>query len=166
MLRCLPGVAICQPCDEEELVAMLGEALDRGGPTVIRYPRGAAPRRIPGAARTGLAAEVLGPDRPVQIWAVGDQLAKALEVAAATGAGVVHARYIKPFDSELLARQRAAGKRIVSIENAAVAGGFGEAIGADVKFGWPDSFVPHGDVDELERAAGLDVESIKEALNG
>ena len=76
----------------------------------------------------------------------------------------VHARYIKPFDAKLLAEQRAAGMKIVSLENAAVAGGLGEAIGADVKFGWPDVFIPHGTQAELERRYGLDVDAIVAAL--
>ncbi len=76
----------------------------------------------------------------------------------------MHARYLKPFDAALLKRQRAAGMTIVSLENGSVAGGFGEAIGADVKFGWPDEFIPHGTQAELERRYGLDVESITEVL--
>ena len=70
------------------------------------------------------------------------------------------ARYLKPFDAELLKAQRAAGKHIVSIENGAVAGGFGEAIGADLRFGWPDEFIPHGSVAELEKRYHFDVDSI------
>ena len=45
-----------------------------------------------------------------------------------------------------------------------MAGGFGEAIGADVKFGWPDEFIPHGAPAELERKYGLDAETITEVL--
>ena len=81
-------------------------------------------------------------------------------MAAATGAEVVFARYLKPFDAALLARQRAAGVKIVSIENGTVVGGFGEAIGADLRFGWPDAFIPHGSSSELEKRYGFDVESI------
>ena len=73
---------------------------------------------------------------------------------------MVFVRYMKPFDAELLKRQRAEGRRIVSIENGAVAGGFGEAIGADLKFGWPDEFIPHGSVAELEKRYGFDTDSI------
>ena len=80
------------------------------------------------------------------------------------GAEVTFARYLKPFDAELLKRQRAEGKRIVSIENGAVAGGFGEAIGADLKFGWPDEFIPHGTQSELESRYGLDVDSIVKTI--
>ena len=163
MLRCLPNLVIAQPCDSEDLKRMLADALARGGPTVLRYPRGAlpAPAGITGSA---LAVEVDNPGAHVQIWATGDRLATARAVAARTGAGVVFARYIKPFDEALLRRQRALGMRIVSIENGSAAGGFGEAIGADMRFGWPDSFVPHGSVEELERRCGLDVDSITEAL--
>ena len=81
------------------------------------------------------------------------------------GTEVVFARYLKPFDAGLLKRQRAEGKRIVSIENGATAGGFGEAIGADLKFGWPDEFIPHGSVAELEKRYGFDVDSIVARIN-
>ena len=43
MLRCLPNVTICQPKDADDLKSLLKEALDRNGPTVIRYPRGKVP---------------------------------------------------------------------------------------------------------------------------
>ena len=99
------------------------------------------------------------------LWATGDQLEKAYSVAARIpGTEVTFARYLKPFDAELLKRQRAEGKRIVSIENGAVAGGFGEAIAADLKFGWPDEFIPHGSVAELEKRYGFDADSIVTAL--
>jgi len=94
------------------------------------------------------------------IWATGDWLAKAEAVARRVGGVAVHARYLKPFDAELLAQQRRAGMRIVSLENGSSAGGLGEAIGAELRFGWPDEFIPHGSQDELERRYGLDVDSI------
>ncbi len=151
MLRALPNLAICQPKDRDDLAALLGEALLRDGPTVIRYPRGAAPASLPAAEPHGTRCAV---------WATGDWYPKACEVAARVGGAAVHARWLKPFDAGLLARQRAAGMKIVSLENGSVAGGFGEAIGADVKFGWPDAFVPHGTQAELERRYGLDADAI------
>ena len=161
MLRTLPNLTICQPKDAADLKALLDEALKRNGPTVIRYPRGKAPevdrletedaRRETGGAK-------------IAIWATGDQLGKAREVAERVGGEAVFARYLKPFDAELLRRQRAAGMKIVSIENGAVVGGFGEAIGADLKFGWPDEFIPHGSVAELEKRYGFDAESIVGAI--
>ena len=163
MLRCLPNLTICQPRDEADLKALLVEALKRSGPTLIRYPRGAMP---------GVQDEPV----PVQgarlaIWATGDWLTKARDVADRLAKAehpavceVVHARYIKPFDHDLLSRQRAAGMAVASLENAAAAGGLGEAIGADFRFGWPDEFVPHGSPAELELRYGLDAESVASKL--
>ena len=159
LLRCLPNLTICQPKDEADLASLVDEALRRNGPTVIRYPRGAVP------AGEVVPLECAG--AKTAIWATGDQVAKANAVARLIGsAEVVHARYLKPFDAARLAAERKAGMRIVSIENGVVAGGFGEAIGADVKFGWPDRFIPHGTVAELERRYGFDEKAITEALNG
>ena len=56
--------------------------------------------------------------------------------------------------------------KIVCIENGCVAGGLGEAIGADFRFGWPDCYIPHGSPMELEKEFGLDADSITEVLNG
>ncbi|MBQ6915490.1 MAG: 1-deoxy-D-xylulose-5-phosphate synthase [Kiritimatiellae bacterium] len=156
MLRCLPNLTVCQPSCAGELARLMREALGRDGPTVIRYPRGAAPARVDAVKRKGAK---------IAIWATGDMLPKANAVAEMTGATVVYADYIKPFDAELLRRQRESGMLIASIENGAVAGGFGESIGADMRFGWPDAFIQHGSVDELERAFSLDAESIAAAIN-
>ena len=56
--------------------------------------------------------------------------------------------------------------KIACLENGCVAGGLGEAIGADYKFGWPDEFIPHGTQAELERRYGLDADSIAKSLAG
>ncbi len=154
LLRCLPNIAICQPKDGADLAALLGEALSRSGPTAIRYPRGKG-------ARCEADSAAPAPAKPkFAIWTTGDWLSKAQDVAAAAGGIAVHARYIKPFDAALLDAERKAGMKIVSLENGALAGGLGEAIGADIRFGWPDEFIPHGTPDELERRYALDVDSI------
>ena len=164
MLRTLPNLTICQPKDDDDLTALLSEALKRNGPTVIRYPRGLAPRKVE-TAPAGDALRTGASGCRLSFWAAGDQLEKARALAARfPGSTVTFARYLKPFDAALLARQRAVGRRIVSLENGAVAGGFGEAIGADLKFGWPDAFIPHGTVSELERRYGFDVDSIAETI--
>lgn len=154
MLKCLPNLVICQPADADDLGRLMREALGRNGPTVIRYPRGAAPVGVSPLERE---------DAKIAIWATGDWLPKANAVAKRIGATVVHARYMKPYDVALLRRQRDEGMKIVSIENGCVAGGFGETIGADLRFGWPDRFVPHGSTAELERAYALDEDSIAAA---
>ena len=160
MLRCLPNLTICQPKDADDLKALLREALGRNGPTVIRYPRG----RVGGVKPSVNPSINQSVNPSIAIWATGDWYGRACEVAERVGGVAVHARYLKPFDAKMLAEQRAKGMKIVSLENGAVAGGLGEAIGADVKFGWPDEFIPHGTCAELERRYGLDVESIVKRL--
>lgn len=111
-----------------------------------------------------LSVQLANPDAKVQVWALGDYVPKALALAERTGCGVVYARSVKPFDAERLACQREEEKKIVSLENASVVGGFGELIGADLRLGWPDEFVSHGSVADLERRHGLDVETLAERL--
>lgn len=155
MLKCLPNLTICEPSCAEELSRMIGEAARRHGPTVIRYPRGAAPLHVNAVKRDGAK---------IAVWSTGNTLSKANAVAEKVSATVVYADTLKPFDRQLLKSQRDRGMLIASIENGAVTGGFGESIGADLRFGWPDAFIPHGSVEDLERAFGLDVESIASAI--
>ena len=173
MLRTLPNLTICQPKDADDLKALLDEALKRNGPTEIRYPRWncsnvrmfECSNAAGGCAETEHSRIQAFKHSNIAIWATGDQLEKAYAVAARVpGTEVTFARCLKPFDAELLAKQRAAGMKIVSIENGAVAGGFGEAIGADIRFGWPDVFIPHGSVAELETRYGFDADSIVRQL--
>jgi 1-deoxy-D-xylulose-5-phosphate synthase len=80
--------------------------------------------------------------------------------------GVVNARFVKPLDRVLLARQAAAVPLFVTMEDHVLEGGFGSAVlealqqigsGAAVeRIGWPDKFVEHGtSVDGLRAAHGL-----------
>ena len=159
MLRCLPNMSVLQPRDAASLGRMLAAAFAQGGPVAIRWPRGAPPPDGPeGPFAWGTAEQLSAPKAPVQLWALGDQVPKAraaAEILAGKGlaAGVVDARFVKPYDAALLACQRAAGMFIASLENGSVAGGFGEAIGADARFGWPDAFA-QGVAAALGKAGG------------
>ena len=160
MLKCIPGLRILQPKDGPDMAAALREAVASGGPAVVRYPRGKCPESVEPLA---------DPAARVQLWALGDQVPKANAAAAklraaGVSAGVVHARSVKPFDAELLARQRDAGAIVATLENGAVSGGFGESIGADLKFGWPDSQIPHGTTAELEEDFGFTAEAVAAAV--
>ena len=181
MLRCLPNMTILQPKDGSELSAMLSAALKHDGPVVIRYPRGVAAVGCAEAARLDClgipqAEPLLNEDALLQIWALGDQVPKALEIARILDgkglkAGVVNARFVKPVDADLLNRQTAAGARIFTLENGVVAGGFGSALQESapdakiVRFGWPDEFVPHGTIDQLESAFGFTAPQIAEKIS-
>lgn len=158
MLKAIPNLTICQPRDADDLGALLDEALGRDGPTLIRYPRGAVPGRMPPRPPRGGAK--------LAIFATGDEYPKACMLGDMFAADVVHARYIKPLDVSAVEAFRARGFKIASIENGSVSGGMGESIGADFRFGWPDEFVVHGDAESLEKAYAFDLESIASRLEG
>jgi 1-deoxy-D-xylulose-5-phosphate synthase len=188
MLRCLPNLVIMQPADYLELKAMMQTALQHHGPVALRYPRGnshAVDLSQPvGNIEIGKAIVVQKPSEGSQnitwIWSYGDMLPVAMEVAQlltdrGVAAAVVNARFIKPIDKQLLRDQFADGAAgFVTIENGALAGGFGSAVHealaemqlvASVRsFGWKDSFVEQGTVDELFQAGGLTAEAIVQEL--
>ena len=194
LARPVPGVAIMQPSDATELEAMLRLALTLDGPSIIRYPRGAAPEQ-PLAAQddskrtttSETSTLALGKARIVKgagsapfaaLWALGDMLPLALDTARLLAkrniaAEVVDARFVKPLDTALLADERARGAALfATFENAVATGGLGTAVGealaatAVLRFGWPDdAFVPHaGSNAELFERFGLTPEVAVERI--
>ena len=182
MLRAFPNLVVMQPKDEDELADMMFTAFSRGGPMLIRYPRGAAPgvpaKSVPAALEIGKAEVLREGDGRVCIWSLGAMLPQAEKVSERileeTGARptLVNARFVKPLDAELLERQAAAGARLfVTLEDHALAGGFGSAVlealslrgvGVPVeRVGWPDVFIPHGSSDAALRSRfGLDDDAV------
>jgi 1-deoxy-D-xylulose-5-phosphate synthase len=174
-LRCVPNATVMQPKDEDEFADMLHTAVHSGAPMFIRYPRGPAAGKAIKASPAVLPigkAEVLRPGTEIQLWALGSMVPDALvladALAAATGVsvGVVNARFAKPIDATLLAEQARTAKLFITLEDAAVTGGFGtgvleilseKAAGVSVvRLGWPDKFVGHAtDVATLRAAHGL-----------
>jgi len=185
-LRCVPGIVVMQPKDEDELVDMLHTSLQLPGPAFIRYPRGAgvgvAVKPEPVALPIG-RAEVLREGTDVVIWALGPMLDEARRVADRLAAeeklsvGIVNARFVKPLDRELLLRQAAVVPLLVTMEDHVATGGFGSAVlealqeadsAATVeRIGWPDKFIEHGsNVDGLRALHGLSSDGIYRRVLG
>jgi len=186
LLASIPNLTIMQPGDEAELGDMLFAAVELGKPAVIRYPRGQGPGVVCGDKREkleiGRAKVVKNPEtdgRKVWIWALGDMLPLADETASALekegiGAGVVNARFIRPLDIQLLKSQFSDTSVFVTMENGALSGGFGSIVirelndmrykGSVVTIGWPDEFIPQGNVKILKKKFGMDSASIVEKV--
>ena len=184
LLRPLPNLVMMQPRDTAMLSRMLVTALDRNGPSIIRYPREPGPAienpdSSPPPLPLGTAEVLLEPPPTaadiVWIWALGDMLPMAGDIAAAlakTGivAGIVDPRFIKPLDRDLLRRQAATARLFVTIENGVAAGGFGSAVQETLAaeglrtptlvFGWPDRIVCQGTSASLRQAHGLTTEAM------
>lgn len=185
-LRPVPNLTLCSPMDERELRRMMYTAqLPGKGTVVIRYPRGKGVcgedwqcplEEIPvGKARCisqGKDVAVLsyGP--------IGNDVQKAVNELKEEGCplSVAHydMRFCKPLDTELLEDVSARFKRVVTVEDAQRAGGFGSAVlewmsdnNKDVKvqrIGLPDHFVEHGTVNELKVITGIDNDTIKKVI--
>jgi 1-deoxy-D-xylulose-5-phosphate synthase len=173
-LRLIPNMTLMAPKDEAELCDMLATALTLDGPVALRYPRGAGPGVEPPAEPAILpvgVAEVLREGDDVALVAIGAMVAVAEQAAAelardGVAATVVNARFIKPLDEALLLDLGRRIGRVVTVEEGALAGGFGSAVGelyhhaglTDVRLcalGLSDAFVEHGTLGQLREQVGL-----------
>ena len=186
-LRCLPNFMLMAPRDGGELVQMMDLADAWDGPVGIRFPRGsgAAPdRQLPHRPfELGQAEEVADGDAGV-ILAYGTMTYVALEVrrriAAETGRqiAVVNARFAKPLDEELIGAHWRQQPFVVTLEDHAIAGGFGAAVaelGASGRIGRvdasrlrilgiPDRFIDHGERIQQLASVGLDTTSVARSV--
>ena len=184
-LRPIPHLTIASPMNEHELRRLMYTAqLPDKGTFVIRYPRGRGElvdwqcpleeievgtgRRL--ANGTDVAVLSIGP--------IGNHVTRVINRLREEGnpLSVAHydMRFVKPLDERLLEEVAARFSRIITLEDGCRAGGFGSAVTewmADhghhpsiVRLGLPDEFVEHGSVAELQALAGIDPESIYQAI--
>ena len=172
-LRHLPNMKVLAPKDENELGRMLKTALSLEGPVALRYPRGeglGAALEESFTPLESLAAEVLEEEGEIALLAVGSMVDAAQKTAKllkeeGLSAAVINMRTVKPLDEELLHRMAHEKKMLVTMEENALAGGFGSAVLealADagllvpvVRFGIGDAFIEQGKPQELLEMAGL-----------
>jgi 1-deoxy-D-xylulose-5-phosphate synthase len=121
-------------------------------------------------------AEVIREGRDIVFFAIGAMVApcvRAAELLLARGieAGVVNARFVKPLDTALIDRLASQDTLIVTVEDNALAGGFGSGVneylvehGFDASavrnLGLPDRFIEHGERGELLAELGLSADAI------
>lgn len=179
VLQVVPGIRIAAPRDVPTLRELLGEAVAiDDGPTVIRYPKGAAGEPLPALRRTADGVDVLretgdgGAD--VLFVGVGPMTRIAMEAAeilAREGitSTVIDPRWVVPVASSVI--ELARGHRLlISIEDGIRVGGVGTRIrqalrdaGVDTavsELGTPSEFPGHATRGELLADAGLTAERI------
>ncbi len=186
LLRHIPDLVLLAPADENELRHALATAVALGRPVAVRYPRGCgtgcsmdgAPERLPlgkGRLVSG-SAEKPG----ILVLSCGTVLEAALEAVRQVSevgiqAAVFDVRYVKPLDAEAILALAGRASGVVTVEENALAGGFGSAVlellaesGGGFppirRLGLPDRFVEHGTQSELRSALGLDAPGIREAI--
>lgn len=176
-LRSIPNIAICAPKDEDELQQALFTAISAGKPMAIRYPRGNG-EGVSLKSRFHLPigkGEILRDGEDMAILAIGSVVYPSLAAAErltseGINCAVANARFAKPLDSELIL-ELATKKRLLTVEENALAGGFGSAVmevlseaeSVNVKIerlGLPDRFIEHGTQEIFRSLFKLDAEGI------
>ena len=132
-LRCIPNMVIMAPADENECRQMLYTGTTLSVPSAVRYPRGTGPGVPLVAEMTALPvgrAQYRREGRSgLAILAFGALVESARKVADRLDATLVNMRFIKPLDEELVIEIAKRHRAIVTIEENAVMGGAGSAVG-------------------------------------
>ena len=186
-LRCVPNLTVMAPSDENEMRNMLHTALSLPGPAAFRFPRGAGEGLAldpePSVLAVGRGRIARGvPGKPdVCVVAIGSAVRAAVaaaELLAGEGVqvSVVDARFVKPLDEELVAGEVARARRLVTVEEGCLSGGFGSAVLEALerrgllaeglptrRLGLPDAFVTHGDQGKQRAELGIDRDGIARA---
>ena len=182
-MRSLPNLVIGSPKDEQEMRDLVVTALAHDGPVSLLYPRDAGEDLAdrPGAPLEIGRGEVLRTGTDLLMVGFGPIVQRLLVVAreleaSGVSATVINARWAKPLDEALIA-EHAAGKRlVVTAEESAAMGGFGDGVldalnraGVRVpllKVALIDGFVHHGAVEDLRRLQRIDAPGILEQVRG
>ncbi len=177
----VPGMKIFCPNDLLDLRKILEEAFLSKGPVAIRYPRGSA-AEAPSAIRSLGKIRILREAKQPEVVAVCAGPAANRVLAAAQDADpegtrvtVLSLLQVKPLPGELLDYlcNHPPKKALLTAEDGAVAGGFGQRLLAElsdvrsyraVQLGYPDRFITHGSIRELETEAGVSVPSVSMLL--
>ena len=181
-LRHIPHMVVMAPKDEHELQLMLKTAIDCGRPVSIRYPRGKGYGVNPEPELTSLEigkAEALTQGGDILIIAIGSMVYPALEaakdlMAENIGVTVINARFVKPLDEELIISLTKKIKKIITVEENVLDGGFGSAILELLeknnlltvklrRMGIHNRFIEHGPQQLLRNKYGLDKSGIIQA---
>ncbi|MEB2773958.1 1-deoxy-D-xylulose-5-phosphate synthase [Algoriphagus sp. D3-2-R+10] len=176
--RCIPNLVVSAPMNEEELRNMMYSASIHNGPYSIRYPRG---KGVMPEWKTPFEMIPVGQGRIVKegveiailtIGHIGNYAIEACEKLEKEGLNPSHydMRFVKPLDGELLHEIFGKFKKVITVEDGCLMGGFGSAViewmmdhgyQAQVKrLGIPDEIIEHGEQHELHRECGFDPEGI------
>ena len=182
-LRHIPNIVVMAPKDEDELQQMMKTAIEyNDGPIALRYPRGSG-EGVPLSEKFESLpigkSELLKEGNDVLLVAIGNRVYPALEAAntlaeEGVSAAVINARFVKPLDEDLILPLAERIRKVITIEDNSITGGFGSSILEAIaerglnninvrRLGIPDKFVEHGDLKTLHQLCGYDADSIVRA---
>lgn len=178
-LSSVPNINIMAPKNFEELEKMLEFAVNENKAMFIRYPRGGENYTFEKTEEIKYGkAEIVQEGTDVTIIGIGKMVGRAMEVAnllEGKSVEVINARFLKPLDEETILKSIEKTKNVITIEDNLKKGGLGSAVlelinknnikDVNVQiFGYDDTFVEHGSVDELEKKYGLSAQKIADKV--
>ncbi len=173
----IPNLTIMAPKNFKELEDMLEFATKLNKPVVIRYPRGGEGKNV-FKENTKIEygkSEILQEGNDISILAIGKMVDRAIDVCNKLkedniNAEVINIRFLKPLDKESIIKSVKKTKNCITIEDNILLGGLASnvkellidnKIDVNIKtFGYPNKFIKHGSVEDIEKKYGLDTESI------
>ncbi len=175
-LSMIPNMTIMAPKDGGEFVSMLSKAVEYGQPISIRYPKDYA-AKFNSVKKIEIGkGEIVRDGADVAILAIGTMVCPALEAAKILekkniNVSVVNMRFVKPLDTELIEKIVSQTKKIVTVEENVIAGGFGMRVAnvetqnfASLHIGLPDKFIEQGPRYLLLKKHKLDSAGIAETI--
>ncbi|MDR1414871.1 MAG: 1-deoxy-D-xylulose-5-phosphate synthase [Odoribacteraceae bacterium] len=180
-LRHIPNLTIAAPLNARELRNMMYTAqLPGKAPFTIRYPRGNADTAdwhtplLPLPVGRGRCLREGKRGAVLTIGTIGQQVAAALDRLSPGIVAWYDMRFLKPLDHALLHHIARRHSRLLTVEEGALAGGFGSAVlefmaenhytNPVTRAGIPDQFIEHGTRDQLLELCHLDPDSIYQLL--
>lgn len=182
-MRCIPNMVVSAPMNEEELRNLMFTAqLENKGPFSIRYPRG---NGVITDWKTPFKEIKVGTGRKVcsgediailSIGHPGNFAQDAIALMKELGISIAHydLRFVKPLDAVLLHEVFTKFKKVITVEDGCLMGGFGSAIiefmvdqkynSEIIRLGIPDEYVHHGTQEELWGDCGFDAKAIVKAV--
>ena len=160
LMRAIPGMLVCCPCDGNEMRHAVRALIDYEGPAYLRLQRLATEvftNELPDYHFALGKGCTLRPGSDVTVIATGLMVSKALQAAellAAEGISVrvINIHTIKPLDEELVLRAARETGCIVTSEEHSVIGGLGSAVSELLGEKCPVPVLRHGVNDEFGRS--------------
>lgn len=160
LMRAIPGMLVCCPCDGNEMRHAVRALIDYEGPAYLRLQRLATEvftDELPDYHFALGKGCTLRPGSDVTVIATGLMVSKALQAAellAAEGISVrvINIHTIKPLDEELVLRAARETGCIVTSEEHSVIGGLGSAVSELLGEKCPVPVLRHGVNDEFGRS--------------
>ena len=172
--KLIPNIVILSPSDFNELESMMEFALSIDKPVVIRYPKGNDCNSLVKHKKISLGkSEVLRNGNDITLIGLGNTVSKCLSIAdkvSNKSIEVINTRFLKPLDKDIIKSIKKT-RNVIVVEDGTIISGLSTSIKdliVDNKieidsikcFAYPDEFINHGKISELEKKYKVDEKSI------